>query len=526
MSLRINDRSFILFAVAVWAGFLFVRATGPDDIYSRDQIKVAAYVLDIVENDAWLWQEDHQGNFASKPPLTQWLGAAATQAYGEFHRLTLSFPSWLATLVTILLLMGWTAREFGRGAALWLPLLFLANNMGIREILLARSDTLFQCTIVVIALGSWHAWMDGDKAWWVAVGSLAALMTKGPLGILLGLLGLLSCVFRNKENPATIRRLPWKKIVIALLLASILPALWLYQANLDSDGRAVAKLIHDELIEHAIGEREEDNQQVWWHHLLPIAWFLTKLAPASLFALSALKRIFKNPRPEGRERRSELFVTTWLLGGLALLCLGTHHRFVHLLAILPPTAILASRQIAMWWQDERKSMMWATVCLSLVLPLVGVYLNIIDVGSKEIVLTEKSRAFTSAAIKEAGSNAQFEFFEVHAGLQVHLSQHKKFTSAKDLSNVLESDQPLYLIADDEQRIRELAGQQDVEIIDVALRYPTDPGNLIMLASKGASGTPREQKRRAPSFYILTLLSIATSLLLYGSQNYARKGLSV
>ena len=106
MSLRINDRSFILFAVAVWAGFLFVRATGPDDIYSRDQIKVAAYVLDIVENDAWLWQEDHQGNFASKPPLTQWLGAAATQAYGEFHRLTLSFPSWLATLVTILLLMG------------------------------------------------------------------------------------------------------------------------------------------------------------------------------------------------------------------------------------------------------------------------------------------------------------------------------------------------------------------------------------------------------------------------------------
>ena len=93
MNSRLQSSSILLFAVAVWAGFLFVRATGPDDLYSRDQIKVAGYVLDIIENDSWLWQQDHNGNFASKPPLTQWLGAVATKAYGQFHRMTLTFPS-------------------------------------------------------------------------------------------------------------------------------------------------------------------------------------------------------------------------------------------------------------------------------------------------------------------------------------------------------------------------------------------------------------------------------------------------
>ena len=154
MNSRLQSSSILLFAVAVWAGFLFVRATGPDDLYGRDQIKVAGYVLDIIENDAWLWQQDHNGNFASKPPLTQWLSATATHAYGKFHRLTLTFPSWIATLITILLLVGWTAQQFGRQAAMWLPLLLLANTMGLRQILLARSDTLFQCSIVLLALGA------------------------------------------------------------------------------------------------------------------------------------------------------------------------------------------------------------------------------------------------------------------------------------------------------------------------------------------------------------------------------------
>ncbi|OUU20506.1 MAG: hypothetical protein CBC13_10525 [Planctomycetia bacterium TMED53] len=525
MNTRIQSSSILLFAVAVWAGFLFVRATGPDDLYGRDQIKVAGYVLDIVENDAWLWQEDHEGNFASKPPLTQWLGALATEAYGKFHRLTLTFPSWLASLITIFLLVGWTAEQFGRTAAMWVPLMLLANNMGLRQILLARSDTLFQCSIVLLALGAWHAWIDRGKWGWIFVGSLAALMTKGPLGILIGLLGLFAVFLRRREDSSEASRestpsLPWKGIALAIVLACILPAAWLYTANADSGGRAIEKLLHEELIAHSVGERTAENQQVWWHHLLPIAWFLSRLAPAGLFATAALIRIWRKPAVDHRQRNAELFLASWLIGGLFLLCLASHHRFVHLLAILPPAAVLAAQQISMWWSSERRSWMWALVTCSSILPLAAVYLDVIDYHSRDIVSTRESAIFTEAVIEEAGAGARFEFFRCHPGIQVHLASHRDSVAINDLSATLESESPLYLITAAEKELKERATLQGVQFFDIAVRSDFGDSEVILLASKGASGANRPISSRRPALMILTLLSITTAMATYGAHKYA------
>lgn len=531
MNPRLQSSSILLFAVAVWAGFLFVRATGPDDLYGRDQIKVAGYVLDIVENDAWLWQQDHDGNFASKPPLTQWLGAVATKAYGQFHRLTLTFPSWLASLITIFLLVGWTAQQFGRIAAMWVPLLLLANNMGLRQILLARSDTLFQCSIVLLALGAWHAWIDRGKWGWVFVGTLAALLTKGPLGVLIGLLGLIAVFLRRRstEEETTSEEeqptVPWKGIATAIVLACILPALWLYSANADSGGRAVEKLLHDELVAHAIGDRTAENQQVWWHHLLPIAWFLSRLAPAGWLALAALIRVVRKPEADRRKRNAEQFMACWLVGGLILLCMATHHRFVHLLAILPPTAVLAARQISTWWTSERRSWMWALVTCSSVLPLAAVYLDVIDFQSKDIVRTRESADFAEAVQIEAGRGARFEFYESHPGVQVHLGSHRPAVKINDLSATLESDEPIYLVTQKERDLKERAGRQGVRFFDVAVRSDYADGEIIMIASKGASGAPRASGHRFPNVGILTLLAVATAVTLYGCQKYASQRLN-
>lgn len=526
MNSRLQSSSILLFAVAVWAGFLFVRATGPDDLYGRDQIKVAGYVLDIIENDAWLWQQDHNGNFASKPPLTQWLSATATHAYGKFHRLTLTFPSWIATLITILLLVGWTAQQFGRQAAMWLPLLLLANTMGLRQILLARSDTLFQCSIVLLALGAWHAWMERGKWGWILVGSMAALMTKGPLGILIGLLGLFAIILRRRESAdVELPSLPWKKILGLILIAGVLPALWLYAANIDSDGRALEKLLHDELIGHAVSERTAENQQVWWHHLLPIAWFLSRLAPAGWLAAAALVRIFRKPETDSRERTAELFMASWLVGGLLLLCLASHHRFVHLLAILPPAAVLAARQVSFWWNSERRCWMWALVTCSSIFPLAAVYLNVVDFQSRDIVQTRESTLFTEAVKNEAGSAAHFEFYRCHPGVQVHLASLRTPVAINDLSATLESDDPIYLITRQEQDLKERASRQGVRFFDVAVRSDFGEEELVMIASKGASGARKENSSKKPDILILTLLAIATAMALFGCQKYANARLN-
>lgn len=509
----------IILAIAIltWAGFLLVRATGPDDLLSRDQVKVGSYTLDIIENDNWLWQQDHAGQFASKPPMTQWLAALFTRATGQFHRMTLTFPSWFGCLITLIIICAWTRREFGSAAALWVPLLLLANPMGLRAVLLARSDPLFQCTIVLLAFAVWRCWIDGARAWPIVLAGTAALLTKGPLGLIIGLLGLLAVFTLKKEERPPI---PAKIITIAILLSLVVPALWLWSAEQSSGGAAVEKLLQQELLGHAVGARLDPLQQSWTHHLLPAGWFLSRLAPTGLIALIAIARMmWRRSAQEQRQRTAERFLLAWLLGGLLLLCIGTHHRFIHLLVILPPAAMLAAREVSGWLSTPARGPMWAAVALSGVLPLTAVYLDMIDISSPRIVRSREVKEFALSVQEEVGPGARLVFFPTSAAVQVQLGRHQPALADQDIGGTLQSDEAIYVIVEDEDRFRRLATSQGITVFEAVLRRPFDGAHLALFASKGAVGARRVPGSRHPDYVTLTLLSILTGAIFVSSVRF-------
>lgn len=514
-------RIVLIIAIASWAGFTLIRATGPDDLLSRDQVKMGGYVLDIVENDAWLWQQDHAANFASKPPLSQWLAAAATHAIGSFHRLTLTFPSWCSTLFTILILVGWVGREFGSAAALWVPLLLLVNQMGLRETLLARSDPLFQCTVVLLALAIWRCWVDGARAWPMALWGTAAVMTKGPLGWLMALAGLLAA----RWQPASNRRpVPWKSIAVALLASLVLPAIWLWSAQQSSGGLAVDKLIGNELIGHLFGAREEANQQSWSHHLLPIPWFLMRLAPAGLIAAFAAIRIIRNPASDEREQRAERFLLCWLLGGLVLLCIGTHHRFVHLLVVLPPAAMLASREVSRWCHP-RRAPVYAIVALSSLLPLAAVYIDVIDIQQPRIMQTAELNDFCREVKKELAPGDALEFFAVDPATQVQLARHQPPLDERRIAEVLSREQQTFVIVGVETRFRSLASEQGIDLFEVRIRKPFGTDQLTLYSGQGRQPGAAATTDLTRNYSILTILTILTAACLFSALRFAASSLA-
>ena len=169
--------------------------------------------------------------------------------------------------------------------------------------------------------------------------------------------------------------------------------------------------------------------------------------------------------------------------------------------------------------------MWALVASSSILPLAAVYLNVIDDHSRDIVRTRESSTFVETAIEESGSAARHEFFRCHPGIQVHLATHRDEIAINDLAATLESDTPIYLTTTAERQLKEKASLQGVQIFDVAVRSKFGDGEVVLFASKGASGAARPQHRRNPSLIILTLLSIATAVALYGTQKYAHQRLN-
>jgi hypothetical protein len=516
-----TTRTILILTIACWAGFLLVRATGPSDLLGRDQVKLASYQLDIIENDAWLWQQDQDGHFASKPPLTQWLGALASEAIGTFHRLTYAFPSWWATLITMLILVGWVGREFGAAAAIWAPLLLLCHQLGLREILLARSDTLFQCTTLLLALGIWRCWVDGAGPWPLVLAGTAALMTKGPLGWAMALLGLLAYL---SDPPTERRRLPRRSIVVGLLGSLVIPVIWLAAAQNDSGGLAIDQLIHAELIDHAIGDRVAPNQSSATHHLLPLAWFLTRLAPTGLIAVVAAVRLIRRPSTRQRERRAERFLLCWMLGGLLLLCAATHHRFIHLLVILPPAAMLAAREVSHWFSPQRNTV-YAILALSSVLPVAAAYLDVFDKQSPHIVRTEQIEDFCRQVESHAGPNTHLEFFHADPATQVLLKRHRAPLLDSRIGDFLSSETHSLVVVGDENLFRKHASEQGIEQFEVLVRAPFGENKLTLYSGQGhqASDSPRHPVPR--NYFILTILSIMTAIGFYSAYLFAAAGVA-
>lgn len=355
----------------------------------------------------------------------------------------------------------------------------------------------------------------------MALWGTAAVMTKGPLGWLMALTGLLAA----RWQPAANRRpVPWKSIAVALLASLVLPAIWLWSAQQSSGGLAVDKLIGNELIGHLFGAREEANQQSWSHHLLPIPWFLMRLAPAGLIAAFAAIRIIRNPASDEREQRAERFLLCWLLGGLVLLCIGTHHRFVHLLVVLPPAAMLASREVSRWCHP-RRAPVYAIVALSSLLPLAAVYIDVIDIQQPRIMQTAELNDFCREVKKELAPGDALEFFAVDPATQVQLARHQPPLDERRIAEVLTREQQTFVIVGVETRFRSLASEQGIDLFEVRIRKPFGTDQLTLYSGQGRQPGAAATTDLTRNYSILTILTILTAACLFSALRFAASSLA-
>lgn len=337
----------LAFALGAWLLVVAARATAPDDLLTRDQERVAAYVLDVVENGRWLAQDDAEGNFASKPPLFNWLAVLGVLALGDTGRIAMAFPSWFATLLTTLLVLATAARSFGRNAGIWAALFYFASMLGLRQVLILRTDGLFQLFVFAATLFAFDAF-ERRRTWlpfWIA--ATLATMTKGPLVLVLGTLGLLAFV---RERPF---RLRWREHAIGVAILVSVCGAWFVAANIATDGRAWQKLIVDELVGHTLGTRENASPPGLHPYRAP-AWFLSRLFPMSLFAIVAFVRVLRRrataeATAEAPSRFERLF-TVQCLASLAMFAFASEHRFEQLMPLVPGAAILAGHEVALRWR--------------------------------------------------------------------------------------------------------------------------------------------------------------------------------
>jgi 4-amino-4-deoxy-L-arabinose transferase-like glycosyltransferase len=305
----------------------------------KDQERPAAYVLDMLQHGHWLCPHDWTGAFASKPPMSVWLGALASRWTGGVSLASLWLPGASGIIGTAVLIAAWTGRIWGWRAALFGSASFLLAPLPMKLIGLNRTDGFFTLTVALTAAAAWRAWNGAGWLPFWAAGAVATL-TKGPLGVLLGAMGLLAELWERRDGR---RATPWGAWWSGCLFFLALTGGWLGAAVIVEGSGVLKRMLGAELVGHAV-----DPAFGWPGRGLAMTpgYFLVRFAPWSLFALLGATRACKRPSVIESARRLERFATVWLLAGLAVFAVATHQRGDLVAPLLPAAAMLAGCEIA------------------------------------------------------------------------------------------------------------------------------------------------------------------------------------
>lgn len=331
----------VLLAALVLA-FFALRLTGPSNLEADAQDRNAGYVMDVVWEGHWLVQQDIRGRIMSKPPLHTWIASAFAEI-GGINRLTLALPSALAVLAMALLVFQIGRQRFGILAGGLAGLAVVLAPMMSKHIALVRTDALFALVVALGAFAAHRAWERGGgwTPFWAA--AAAATLIKGPLGLVLAAMGLLAWFWERRSDPSAspLKGSHWAGIGLFLLLTLG----WLLPAILSAGQPLIDKLFLEELVGQAtgVGKGGFPGRNL----PKPTLYFILRFLPFSLFALYGLWRIVRHPAAEADARRFERFLFCWIVGGIILFSIASHHRGDLLLPLWPAAALLAGRELAL-----------------------------------------------------------------------------------------------------------------------------------------------------------------------------------
>ena len=362
------------FIISLAAAMFVLRLTGAPNLTDQDQERPTSYVIDVLRNHAWIVQRDEAGFVTSKPPLYTWAAALCSLPEGQLSFFSLFLPGALAVLGCALLLLRTGTRALGTAAGFWAALAFLLSMPAIKMVALARTDSLFTFTVFLTGLAGFICWTRGSNwiVFWLA--ALAATMTKGPLGLVLGALGLLAIVWEKatRQEPVGSGKRGFEHGVgVAIYL--FVGVGWFLLAWCEL-GRSVAdKLIGDELLRQAV--RGDNGESPLQGSHLPILYFLSRFAPWSLLACTGMLRAVIRPDRRDGVRRLERFLTVALAGGILIFSFSGHKRPDHMFALLPFAALLAGRELALLseFRNPRRYPIWGITAVFVFLGLSFTY---------------------------------------------------------------------------------------------------------------------------------------------------------
>ncbi|RYX83204.1 glycosyltransferase family 39 protein [bacterium] len=315
------------------------------------------------------WLVPHLNGIArlNKPPLVYWATASAFKLFGASSGVG-RLPSAFASLLILVILWVWASRVWGRRAGAMSALIWATAVFPAAMGRVANTDMLLAASIALASFGAfWVVEACSKRGRTIATAALAvgmglALLSKGPVGVALPLVGLAFYALLARVRVSSER---FTRVSIALAIALLIGAPWFLLVNLQRPEFLHDFIFAENLKRFSGGENFHDKTSPLYY--LPVV--LVGLLPWTAFILTA----FFHPNTDGRARRARLFLWIWSLGIIVFFSLSKTKLVSYVLPGFAPLALLMGAALADWPKLSPRLRV-AAVSIALLLNLVVVCL--------------------------------------------------------------------------------------------------------------------------------------------------------
>ncbi|MCF8465251.1 MAG: glycosyltransferase family 39 protein [Flavobacteriales bacterium] len=339
-----------------YLAILLVYASGANlDIMEVDAAQYASISLEMLKSGKYLQVLDRNVDYLDKPPLLFWLSALSMKLFG-IGNWQYKLPSILFSLLGIFSTYKLGKRlyseEIGRHAS-WIIGSSLAMMMINNDI---KTDTILVSAIVfsIWMLLSYLETKQWRYLFGSAVGIAVAMLTKGPIGLMMPALAVGGHVLLKRQWKLLI---DWRWVILLFLVSILLipMSIGLYN-QYGSDG--LKFYFWTQSFGRITGENvwRNDTSPLFFTHI-----FLWSFLPWTLLGIAALLTELKNVRNGICDKSAELYLVSGIVLVWVALSLSKFKLPHYIFVVYPLIAILTAKYL----HRVKHEVIWGRIQLTL-----------------------------------------------------------------------------------------------------------------------------------------------------------------
>jgi 4-amino-4-deoxy-L-arabinose transferase-like glycosyltransferase len=326
--------NFIIAALLLVFALIFFSSVGESELAGSDEPRYAQIAREMIETGQYILPHKNAEIYPDKPPVLFWLISLASLPSGDVTAFTARFPSALAGLVLIILTYLFAKKLYDPFAGLLAACILFTTKEFFDLSVTAHFDVLFACGTTLALLLFYHGYttVSGAKKYYLlsycSMG--CALLTKGPVGVLIPLITIFLFLCTKKEL-WKIRKIHLGK---GLLIALGILAIWLIPACL---------LGGKEYTDNIIFKQNFGRTVESFSHKAPFYYYLydfpLKSIPWSIFIPSVCIYFWQNRKKD----LNIVFPLLWFAGTFAFFSAMSCKRSLYLLHLYPAFSLLLAK---------------------------------------------------------------------------------------------------------------------------------------------------------------------------------------